>query len=145
MLPGLRRHLLCTLGGLQIGCAPGAKANQRQTLPGIVNADSTPTGDRPRHLLIGDRNDYGKDFERTLTAAGVMVRSVRRILAMTAAISHTDEISHRSRPPQGPVITQVTPGYWTLMSRWRPSAVKEAPASSLAPVGPGDGKSSGFQ
>jgi hypothetical protein len=139
---GLRLHLVCTLGGLPIGFAlTGAKADERQTLLGILNADPTLTGDRPGQTLIGDKNYYGKDFERTLreagigllrparqgepprpgarlfkplrqtiesinqtfkgqldlerhgghTAAGVTVRILQRILALTAAIWHNDK------------------------------------------------------
>ena len=119
---GLRLHLVCTLGGLPVGFAL--------------------TGDRPGQTLIGDKNYYGKDFERTLreagidllrparkgeptrpgarlfkplrqtiesinqtfkgqldlerhgghTPAGVIVRVLQRILALTAAIWHNDNI-----------------------------------------------------
>jgi hypothetical protein len=140
---GLRLHLVCTLGGLPIGFAlTGAKADERQTLLGILTADPTLTGHRPAQTLIGDKNYYGKDFERTLsqaginllrparkgepprpgarlfkplrqtiesinqtfkgqldlerhgghTPAGVIVRVLQRILALTAAIWHNDNI-----------------------------------------------------
>jgi hypothetical protein len=63
---GLRLHLVCTLGGLPIGFAlTGAKADERQTLLGILNADPTLISARPGQTLIGDRNYYGKDFEGT--------------------------------------------------------------------------------
>lgn len=77
---GLRLHLICTLGGLPIGFVlTGAKADERQTLLGILNADPTLIADRPAQTLIGDRNYYGKDFENTLAAAGIdILRPARK-------------------------------------------------------------------
>lgn len=139
---GLRLHLVCTLGGLPIGFAlTGAKADERQTLLGIFTSDPALVADRPGQTLIGDRNYFGKDFERNLaeagvellrparkgederpgarlfkplrqtiesinqtfkgqldlerhggrTPAGVMVRVLQRVLALTAAIWHNDK------------------------------------------------------
>jgi len=147
---GLRLHLVATLGGLPIAFAlTGAKADERQTLLGILAADPTLAAARPGQVLIGDKNYYGKDFEATLagegltllrparkgepgrpgaqffkplrqviesvnqtfkaqldlerhgghTPAGVMVRVLQRILALTAAIWHNDHTGapvHRS-------------------------------------------------
>jgi hypothetical protein len=42
-----------------------AKADERQTLLGILRADPSLAGDRPGQTLIGDRHYYGKDFERS--------------------------------------------------------------------------------
>jgi hypothetical protein len=77
---GLRLHLVCTLGGLPIGFAlTGAKADERQTLLGILAADATLAGNRPGQILIGDRNYYGKDFEDILTQAGInLLRPARK-------------------------------------------------------------------
>lgn len=77
---GLRLHLVCTLGGLPVGFAlTGAKADERQTLLGILAADPTLAGHRPGQTLIGDRNYYGKDFEDTLTQAGInLLRPARK-------------------------------------------------------------------
>src|SRR5438552_14639727 len=77
---GLRLHLVCTLGGLPVGFAlTGAKADERQTLLGILTAEPTLTGDRPGQTLIGDKNYYGKDFERTLSEAGIdLLRPARK-------------------------------------------------------------------
>ena len=77
---GLRLHLVCTLGGLPIGFAlAGAKADERQTLLGIVTADPALVVDRPGQTLIGDRNYFGKDFERDLAEAGVeLLRPARK-------------------------------------------------------------------
>ncbi|HWO59486.1 MAG TPA: IS982 family transposase, partial [Umezawaea sp.] len=119
----------------------GAKADERQTLLGIFTSDPALVADRPGQTLIGDRNYFGKDFERNLaeagvellrparkgederpgarlfkplrqtiesinqtfkgqldlerhggrTPAGVMVRVLQRVLALTAAIWHNDK------------------------------------------------------
>ena len=141
---GLRLHLLTTLHGLPIGFAlTGAKADERQVLLGIFDADPSLAASRPGQILIGDKNYYGHDFEAALAAAGltllrpsrhgeperpgapffkplrqiiesvndtfkgqldlerhgghtpagVMVRVLQRILALTAAIWHNDRTS----------------------------------------------------
>jgi hypothetical protein len=42
-------------------------------------ADTTLAGHRPGQTLIGDRNYYGKDFEDTLTQAGInLLRPARK-------------------------------------------------------------------
>jgi hypothetical protein len=139
---GLRLHLVCTLGGLPVGFAlTGAKADERQTLLGILTADPALVADRPGQTVIADKHYYGRDFEHTLdqagiellrrarhgeherlgarffkplrqtiesinqtlkgqldlerhggrTPAGVIVRVLQRILALTAAIWHNDK------------------------------------------------------
>ena len=145
---GLRLHLLCTLGGLPVGFAlTGAKADERQTLLGILDADPDLAADRPGQVLIGDKNYYGREFEAALhqtglrllrparkgepdraaahlfqplrqtiesinqsfkgqldlerhgghTVAGVLVRVLQRILALTAAIWHNDRTGQPSK------------------------------------------------
>ena len=147
---GLRLHLIATLGGLPIGFAlTGAKADERQTLLGILAGDPALAATRPGQTLIADRQYYGTAFEAELaaqqlrllrparkgeperpgaplfkplrqtiesinqtfkaqldlerhgghTVAGVMVRVLQRILALTAAIWHNDHTGapiHRS-------------------------------------------------
>jgi hypothetical protein len=147
---GLRLHLVATLGGLPVAFAlTGAKADERQTLLGILDADPSLAADRPGQTLIADRHYYGRDFEADLAAqqltllrparkgeqerpgaalfkplrqtiesinqtfkaqldlerhgghtpAGVMIRVLQRILALTAAIWHNDHTGapvHRS-------------------------------------------------
>jgi hypothetical protein len=147
---GLRLHLVATLGGLPVAFAlTGAKADERQTLLGILDADPTLAAARPGQTLIADRQYYGTSFEAALagqqlhllrparkgeperpgahlfkplrqtiesinqtfkaqldlerhgghTPAGVIVRVLQRILALTAAIWHNDRTSapvHRS-------------------------------------------------
>ena len=143
---GLRLHLICTLGELPVTYAlTGAKADERQTLVGMLTADPTLVTERPGQTLIADRHYYGRDFEHTLhtagvvllrqarqgepprpgaqlfkplrqtiesinqtlegqldleghdgrTPAGVIVRVLQRILALTAAIWHND---HTGQP-----------------------------------------------
>ena len=77
---GLRLHLVCTLGGLPVGFAvTGAKADERQTLLGILTADPTLAADRPGQTLIGDKNYFGADFEATLAASGLdLLRPARK-------------------------------------------------------------------
>lgn len=66
---GLRLHLVATLGGLPIGFAlTGAKADERQTLLGILAADPTLAAARPGQTLIADRQYYGTEFEAALAA-----------------------------------------------------------------------------
>jgi Transposase DDE domain len=150
---GLRLHLVATLGGLPVGFAlTGAKADERQTLLGILAADPVLAGARPGQILIADKHYYGTEFEAALAAqqlhllrparkgeheragahlfrplrqtiesinqtfkaqldlerhgghtpAGVLVRVLQRILALTAAIWHNDQTSapvHRSLTP----------------------------------------------
>ena len=77
---GLRLHLLCTLTGLPVGFAlTGAKADERQVLLGIFDADPGLVADRPGQILIGDKNYYGRDFEAALDQAGVrLLRPARK-------------------------------------------------------------------
>jgi hypothetical protein len=77
---GLRLHLLCTLTGLPVGFAlTGAKADERQILLGIIDADPSLVADRPGQILIGDKNYFGRDFEAALDQAGVrLLRPARK-------------------------------------------------------------------
>jgi hypothetical protein len=143
---GLRLHMLATLHGLPVGFAlTGAKADERQVLLGILDADPQLTSGRAGQILIGDKNYFGAGFETDLgragltllrparkgeteragsrffkplrqtvesifdtykdqidlerhrgrTPAGVLVRVLQRILALTAAIWHND---HAGQP-----------------------------------------------
>jgi len=77
---GLRLHLLCTLHGLPVGFAlTGAKADERQTLLGILDADPELTQRRAGQVVIGDKNYYGRDFETTLAQADLnLLRPARK-------------------------------------------------------------------
>jgi hypothetical protein len=71
---GLRLHLVCTLGGLPIAYAlTGAKADERQTLLGILHADPALVTQRPGQIVIADKHYYGRDFEQTIQAAGIQL------------------------------------------------------------------------
>jgi hypothetical protein len=143
---GLRLHLVCTLGGLPIMFGlTGAKADERETLLGMLDHDRELAAARRGQTIIGDKNYFGKDFEEQMTLreldllrparkgeaeragaalfkplrqtiesinqtfkaqldlerhggrtpAGVMIRVLARILALTAAIWHNDQTGQR--------------------------------------------------
>jgi Transposase DDE domain len=77
---GLRLHLIATLQGLPVAFAlTGAKADERQTLLDILGADPDLLLSRPGQTLIGDKNYYGRDFEATLSGAGLhLLRPARQ-------------------------------------------------------------------
>ena len=78
---GLRLHLLCTLHGLPVGFAlTGAKADERQTLIGIFDADPDLTApSRAGQIVIGDKNYYGRGFEAILAGTGLdLLRPARK-------------------------------------------------------------------
>jgi hypothetical protein len=77
---GLRLHLIATLHGLPIAFAlTGAKADERQTLLDILGDDPDLLLSRQGQTLIGDKNYYGRDFETTLSQAGLhMLRPARK-------------------------------------------------------------------
>ena len=65
---GLRLHLLCTLGGLPVAFAlTGAKADERQTLLGMLDAGGDLMISHPDQTIIGDKNYFGRVFEQALT------------------------------------------------------------------------------
>jgi hypothetical protein len=69
---GLRLHLLCTLQGLPVGFAvSGAKADEREVLLGILDADPMLTDGRSGQTVIADRHYYGRQFEATLHGHGI--------------------------------------------------------------------------
>jgi hypothetical protein len=78
-LRGLRLHLVCTLHGLPAGFAlTGAKAGERQALPGIL-ADPALAAGRDGQIIIGDKNYFGHDFEATLADDGMcLLRPARK-------------------------------------------------------------------
>jgi len=77
---GLRLHLVATLTGLPVGFAlTGAKADERQVLLGILDADPHLLADRPGQTLLGDKHYYGREFEAALAAAGArLLRPARK-------------------------------------------------------------------
>jgi hypothetical protein len=77
---GLRLHLVCTLSGLPVLFAiAGAKADERQTLLGMLEAGRDVAAAHPGQTLIGDKNNFGKDFEAELTVRHLaLLRPVRK-------------------------------------------------------------------
>ena len=104
---GLRLHLVCTLGGLPVAFAlTGAKADERQTLLGIFEADPARVHNRPGQTLIADKNYYGKAFERDLIEGGVeLLRQTIESINQTFK-GQLDLERHGGRTPAG-VIARV--------------------------------------
>jgi hypothetical protein len=77
---GLRLHLACTLHGLPVMFAvAGAKADEREVLPGMLEADALLVSRRPGQTVIGDKNYFGRDFEKTIADSDLMLlRPVRK-------------------------------------------------------------------
>ena len=71
---------MCTLQGLPVAFAlTGAKADERQVLLGIFDADPGLLARRPGQTLIGDKNHYGAAFEAALAGAGArLLRPARK-------------------------------------------------------------------
>jgi hypothetical protein len=64
---GLRLHLVCTLGGLPVLFAlTGAKADERETLRDMLDTAPEVEASHPGQTIIGDKNYYGREFERDL-------------------------------------------------------------------------------
>jgi hypothetical protein len=76
---GLRLHLVCTLHGLPVMFAiAGAKADERETPLAMLETDAALVSARPRQTLIGDKNYFGRDFERAVADSDlVLLRPVR--------------------------------------------------------------------
>jgi hypothetical protein len=77
---GLRLHLVATVGGLPVAFAvAGAKADERQVLLSIFEADPDLVASRPGQMLTGDKNHYGHGFESVLAEAGLtLLRPARK-------------------------------------------------------------------
>jgi Transposase DDE domain len=77
---GLRLHLVCTLHGLPVAFAlTGAKADEREVLLGILDADPSLLADHAGQTLIADKNYYGRQFEADLAGQGVrLLRPARK-------------------------------------------------------------------
>ncbi|AEM88700.1 transposase IS4 family protein (plasmid) [Streptomyces violaceusniger Tu 4113] len=88
---GLRLHLVCTLQGLPVAFAlTGAKADERETLLDLLAVEPHLIGERPSQILIGDKNYFGREFERQLAELDMRLRPqgrgrARRITAVQAA------------------------------------------------------------
>ena len=104
---GLRLHLVCTMHGLPITYAlTGAKADERDTLLGMLSADPDLVTTRPGLMLMGDKNYFGSDFEAALTetASPCCARPARANPNGPghASSSPCARSSNRSTPPSRP-------------------------------------------
>jgi Transposase DDE domain len=77
---GLRLHLVCTLHGLPVMFAiAGAKAGEREVLLGMLEVDAALVNGRPGQTLIGDKNYFGRDFEKAIAGSDLtLLRPVRK-------------------------------------------------------------------
>jgi hypothetical protein len=77
---GLRLHLVCTLTGLPVMFAlAGAKADERETLLGMLEAARDVTAAHPGQVIIGDKNYFGRAFEAELAERELtLLRPVRK-------------------------------------------------------------------
>ncbi|MCX4460287.1 IS982 family transposase [Streptomyces sp. NBC_01728] len=123
---GLRLHLVCTLHGLPVAFTlTGAKADERETLLDLFAAEPHLLAAVPGQTLIGDKNYFGRDFERELAEYGIqLLRPTRKgerqrpggplfkpLRQVIESINETfkgqlDLEQHRGRTPRG-VIARV--------------------------------------
>ena len=77
---GLRLHLVCALSGLPVAFAlTGAKADEREILLGMLDADPNLLATHPGQTLMADKNYYGRQFEAALADAGIeLLRPARK-------------------------------------------------------------------
>jgi hypothetical protein len=77
---GLRLHLVCTLHGLPVMFAiAGAKADEREVLLAMLEIDSALVSRRPGQTVIGDKNYFGRDFEKAIADSNLaLLRPVRK-------------------------------------------------------------------
>ena len=77
---GLRLHLVCTLHGLPVAFGlTGAKADERQVLLDLLAVEPQLVAARPGQVLIADKHDYGREFERVLAGLGLgLLRPARK-------------------------------------------------------------------
>jgi hypothetical protein len=77
---GLRLHLACTLHGLPVMFAiAGAKADEREVLLAMLEADAVLVAARPGQTVIGDKNYFGRAFEEKVAGSDLaLLRPVRK-------------------------------------------------------------------
>ncbi|MBB5937649.1 hypothetical protein FHS42_004730 [Streptomyces zagrosensis] len=73
-------HLVCTLQGLPVAFAlTGAKADECETLLDLLAAEPDLIAGRPGQTLIGDKNYFGRAFERELAEQDIrLLRPARK-------------------------------------------------------------------
>jgi len=74
------RHRVTHLYGLPVMFAiAGAKADEREVLLAMLEADAVLVNGRPGQTLIGDRNYFGRDFEKAIADSDLaLLRPVRK-------------------------------------------------------------------
>jgi hypothetical protein len=111
---GLRLHLVCALSGLPVAFAlTGAKADERDILLGMLDADPNLLATHPGQTLMADKNYYGRQFEAALADAGVELlhpaRTGKKPRAgqgfFKASSSRCGRSSNRSTTPSRPSST----------------------------------------
>ena len=77
---GLRLHPVCAVSGLPVAFAlTGAKADEREILLGMLDADPNLLATHPGQTLMADKNYYGRQFEAALADAGIeLLRPARQ-------------------------------------------------------------------
>ncbi len=107
---GLRLHLVCALSGLPVAFAlTGAKADEREILLGMLDADPNLLATHPAQTLMADKNYYGRQFEATLADARIKLlrpaRAGEKPRADKASSSRCGRSSNRSTTPSRPSST----------------------------------------
>ncbi|GAA3863214.1 hypothetical protein GCM10022207_28940 [Streptomyces lannensis] len=148
---GLRLHLICTLQGLPVVFAlTGAKADERETLLDLLATEPHLVAARSGQALIGDKNYFGRDFERELTQQGIqLLRPTRKgerqrpggslIKPLGQVIESINETfkgqldleQHRGRTPRGVIarVMQRIPALTTVI--WHNDRTGQATLRSL--------------
>jgi len=150
---GLRLHLVCTLRGLPVAFAlTGAKADERETLQGLLADESHLLAARPGQTLIADKNYFGRDFEHELAQQGIeLLRPTRKgepqrrggslfkpLRQVIESINETfkgqlDLERHRGRTPRG-VLTRVMQRILALTAAiWHNDRTGQGTLRSLTP------------
>jgi hypothetical protein len=122
---GLRLHLGCILHGLPVMFAvAGAKADERETLLGMLAVDAGLVATRPGQTLIGDKNYFGRDFEQVIADSDLaLLRPVRKGEAPGPGSSCSSRCTRSSSPLTRPSRPSLT---------WKDTAAVPKRASSPA-------------
>ena len=107
---GLRLHLPCTLSGLPVAFAlTGAKADERDTLLAMFDADPALMARHRDQVLIADKNYYGTALKPTSPPPGSSCydqpAKVRNPVRDNASSSRYGRSSSRSTTPSRPSST----------------------------------------
>jgi hypothetical protein len=123
---GLRLHLVCTLHGLPVMFAiAGAKADERETLLGMLEIDHVLVNARPGQTLIGDKNYFGRGFEKAIAECNLaLLRPSARARPAAPASSSPSRCARSSSPSTGPSRGSLT---WNATAAGPPRA--SSPAS----------------